>query len=196
MTFFLDCPDIHLIPYKLYVGHGGRWTECKVELHGRPPLQGANPHIPPGSDNPLHVLLQAPQLPPHLPLQRWRQRQIHGWHPFRESAKSLASAAGFQPPLLARCTSPMYTPRPGKQRNIQQYNTVQGRRVPLPSSNIWTRILYGTASRSTNTWNTPDLYTKNRPSQTAVTPQAHKISPCRKHLQEDFGLALKPVSSL
>lgn len=40
VKLFLDCYDPKLIPHRIYVGHGEKWSECRVELQGRPTQPG------------------------------------------------------------------------------------------------------------------------------------------------------------
>lgn len=44
VKLLIDCVDPKLIPYKLIVGHGEEWSECRVSLQGRPePREGEDP---------------------------------------------------------------------------------------------------------------------------------------------------------
>lgn len=61
----LDCHNTKLIPYFLLVGHKDRWTTCRIDMEGRPPLPP--PQMP---DN-------HPPPPPHLTHHHQRTQDHH-----------------------------------------------------------------------------------------------------------------------
>lgn len=113
ISLYLDCPNVHLVPFKLYVLHNERWSECKVTLHGRQESENPNsPGPPPGGDQPLrrHEIVFFPPVPPESPLGQWRRRNFANNFPIREPDRSPAPAAGLVYSLQGWCTSGMPTP--------------------------------------------------------------------------------------
>lgn len=111
ISFYLDCPDPHLVPFKMYVLHNERWSECRVTLHGRQEPDDLNaPPLPPGEGPPTgqNEIYFTP-VPPESPLGQWRRRSLYYRFPIRDPGRAPASAAGMESSILGRC--PILVPR-------------------------------------------------------------------------------------
>lgn len=114
VRLLLDCVDPKLIPHKLILGHGDKWTTCKVHLDGRPDQgDGAAPPPPPpegggrgngpDSDSDEQEDFPDPYLPP------WRRLGIQLPTPVIDPNRILAPAAQEQG-RHRRSTIPVYAP--------------------------------------------------------------------------------------
>lgn len=89
ISLYLDCPDVHLVPFKMYVLHHESWSECRVTLQGR---QDPDAHDfqgpPPGGDQSAqrNALYFTP-VPPDSPLGLWQRRSIYSRFPIREPGR-------------------------------------------------------------------------------------------------------------
>lgn len=118
ISLYLDCPDVHLVPFKMYVLHHERWSECRVTLHGRQDpddhdFQGPPPEPPPEGDRSAHRnAFYFTLVPPDSPLGLWRRRSIYSRYPIREPGRSPAPAANLELSLPGRCITGVYIPGP------------------------------------------------------------------------------------
>lgn len=80
----IQCSDLNLIPYTLFVGHGNQWSKCKIDLRGRPD-QADDHHPPPQPPSPdVDSLAEdgrsgnRPHLlqPPYIPSSRRAQPEV------------------------------------------------------------------------------------------------------------------------
>lgn len=134
LKMLMDVHDNKLVPFKLFVGHQNRWTECEVEMDGRraprpvsdtppPPPNLGGDHFSDTDEDDSPPRQEPPYIPP------WRRLDLQGLIPPPDPARRVAPAASLEPTnsnSCARMSGPGlcvpfpvrdYAPSPGESRS-------------------------------------------------------------------------------